>query len=102
MANEIKVEVVSGVFGLLGGLCTHLPKVEGVLFQWNIGARMHQVSEAAPSDDLCNDNSDLGRLVLHSRGDDRGIFFCAQGRGPDYDNPVWFVADGISVAEYMR
>lgn len=56
--------------------------------------RLVDISESPPLPTECDDPSDLGRVVLHSAGNTGSIFFCVQGRAPNYQNPRWFVVRG--------
>jgi len=56
-----------------------------------------QISESPPRLTDCDDESDLGRIVIHSAGDSGAIFFCAQGKKPNYMKPRWFKTSGTPV-----
>lgn len=100
--EAVKVAIIGGVFGLLGSIIGQLDKVHEVLVSTGVKQATHvsQASETFPLKEKCDDESDLGRIVLHSSADGKvGIFFCPQGL-TKYDKPSWHVIKGTSVDNY--
>lgn len=106
MSNNgiVAAAIIGGVFGFAGAVVANLDKVQGALRSVGIHAATHvgQASESPPAGSLCDDESDLGRIVIHSASNGKhGIFFCGQGAGPNYKTPSgWYVANGISASQY--
>ena len=104
MSNGILAALIGGIFGFAGAVVANLDKVQDVLRSVGIRQATHvvQVSESPPAADLCDDESDLGRIILHSSSDGKhAIFFCPQGPVPNYNKPPgWYVAKGVPLREY--
>lgn len=93
MSDGVKIAIIGVIFGLLDSITGQLEKVQGILVSFGIKKATHvvQLSESPPLKEMCEDSSDLGRVILHSNGK-AGIFFCPQGKAPNYDRPQWYVA----------
>lgn len=103
MADGIKIAIIGGVFGLIGSIIGQLDRVHDILVSIGIKQATHvyQVSESIPLSESCDDESDLGRIILHSSSNGKaGIFFCPQGKSPNYNKPEWYVIKADDVGNY--
>ena len=104
MGNTVKIALISGFFGLAGAVVANLDKFQSILRDVGVHAATHvlQVSESPPASTLCDDEGDLGRIIIHSASDGRrAIFFCPQGPKSENYRPIgWYVAKGVPLTEY--